>query len=66
MKGYLAYYGAPGKLRLDNDTDYTNKKNKKLSANNKIKWEHTVSETPEQNGVAERYIQTVAATAQRL
>ena len=65
FKEYLDEYGAPGTLRSDNGTEYTNKKFKRLSTNNKIKREYTVPETPEQNGVAERYNRTVVETARR-
>ena len=46
--------------------EYTNKNFKNFCTNNKIKFEYTVPETPEQNGVAERYNRTVVETARSL
>ena len=59
-------YIAPRILQSDNGTDYTNKNFKNFCTNNKIKTEYTVPETPQQNGVAERYNGTVVETAQSL
>ena len=66
FKKYLAENGTPRILRSDNGTEYTNKSFKQFCTNNKIKREYTVLETPEQNGVAERYNRTVAETARSL
>ena len=63
FKEYLADYGTPRKLRSDNGTEYTSRKFKQLCIKNKIRREHTVPETPEQNRVAERYNRTVVETA---
>ena len=63
FKEYIAECGTPRILRSDDDTEYTNKNFKKFCTNNKIKNEYTVPETPEQNGVAERYNRTVVETA---
>ena len=68
FKEYIAENGTPRILRSDNGTEYTNKSFKQFCTNNKIKreWEYTVPETPEQNGVAERYNRTVVKTARSL
>ena len=66
FKEYLAENGTPRILRSDNGTEYTNKSFKQFCTNNKIKREYTVPETPEQNGVAERYKRTVVETARSL
>ena len=66
FKEYIAECGTPRILRSDNGTEYTNKNFKKFCNNNKIKTEYTVPETPEQNGVAERYNRTVVETARSL
>ena len=66
FKECLAENGTPRILRSDNATEYTNKSFKQFCTDNKIKREYTVSGTPEQNGVAERYNRTVVATARSL
>ena len=66
FKEYIAECGTPRILQSDNGTEYTNKNFKKFCTNNKIKNEYTVPETPEQNGVAERYNRTVVETARSL
>ena len=67
FKEYIAENGTPRILRSDNGTKYTNKSFfKQFCNNNKIKQEHSVPETPEQNGVAERYNRTVVETARSL
>ena len=66
FKEYLADYGTPCVLRSDNGTDYKNRKFKKPCTNNKIKRDYTAAETPEQNGVAERYNRIVVETAEPL
>ena len=65
-KEYLAENGTPRVLRFDNGTEYTNNSFKHICFNNKIKQQYTVPETPEQNGVAERYNRTVVETARSL
>ena len=66
FREYIAENGTPRILRCDNGTEYTNKSLKQFCINNKIKREYTVLETPEQNGVAERYNRTVVETARSL
>ena len=66
FKEYIAECGTPQILRSDNGTEYTNKNFKNYCTNNKVKQEYTVPETPEQNGVAERYNRTVVETARSL
>ena len=66
IKAYLADYGTPRKLRSDNGSEYTNETFKQLCIKNEIRKEYTVPETPEQNGVAERYNRTVVETARSL
>ena len=63
FKEYIAENGTPRILRSDNGTEYTNKSFKLFCTNNKIKREYLDPETPEQNGVAERYNRTVVETA---
>ena len=53
-------------LWSENGTEHTNKSFNHFCNNNKIKREYTVPETPEQNGVAERYNRTVVETARSL
>ena len=65
FKEYLAENSTPGILRSDNGTEYTDKSFKQFCTNYKIKREYTVPETPEQNGVEERYYPTVVEAAQR-
>ena len=66
FKEYIAENGTPRILRSENGTEYTNKSFKQFCTNNKIKRQYTVPETPEQNGVAERYNRTVVETARSL
>ena len=66
FKDYLAEIDAPRILRSDNGTEYTNENFNQFCTNYKIKEEYTVPETPEQNGVTERYNRTVVETAQDL
>ena len=66
FKEYIAENGTPRILRSDNGTEYTNRSFKQFCINNKIQREYTVPETPEQNGVAERYNRTVVETARNL
>ena len=52
---YVAQYGRPKILRIDNGTEYKNKAFKKFCMSKEIARKNTVLETPEQNGVAERF-----------
>ena len=58
LKQYVAEEGVPEKLRSDNAKEYKSQSFEKFE--NKIKREFTVPETPQQNGVAERYNRTLA------
>ena len=51
----MAEFGTPRRLRTDNGAEYTANKFKDYCRDSKIKQEFTVPETPEQNGVAERF-----------
>ena len=54
FKEYVAQYGRPKILRTDNGTEYKNKALKKIFCISKeISRKNTVSETPEQNDVAD-------------
>ena len=66
FKEYIAENGNPRILRSDIGTAYTNKSFKQFCSNSKIRREYTVPETPEQNGVAERYNRTVVETTRSL
>ena len=66
FKEYVAQYGTPKILRSDNGTEYKNKAFKNFCIKNKIAREFTVPETPEQNGVAERFNRTVVEAARCL
>ena len=59
---YVAEEGAPRKIRSVNEKEYKSKDFVKFCFANKIKQEYTVPETQEQNGLAERYNRTLAAT----
>ena len=63
FKEYIAEHGVPQILRSDNGTEYTSKDFRRLCVENKIKQEFTVPETPEQNGLAERFNRTVVEMA---
>ena len=63
---YVAQYGRPRIWRTDNGTDYKNKAFKKFCMSNEIAPEFTFPETPEQNGVAERFNRTVVEAARCL
>ena len=56
FKEYVAEYGTPQRLRTDNGAEYTSKQFK----------EFTVPETPQQNGVAERFNRTVVEMGRSL
>ena len=60
LKQYVAEEGVPEKLRSDNAKEYKSQSFEKFCVENKIKREFTVPETPQQNGVAERYNRTLA------
>ena len=66
FKEYVAQYGPPKILRTDNGTEYKNKAFKKFCVRKEISREYTIPETPEQNGVAERFNRTVVETARCL
>ena len=53
-------------LRTDNGTEYKNRAFKKFCISKEIAREFTVPETPEQNGVAERFNRTVVEAARCL
>ena len=59
FKEFVAQYGRPKVLRTDNGTEYKNKAFKKFCMSKEIALEFTVPETPEKNGVAERFNRTV-------
>ncbi|CAB4002240.1 Retrovirus-related Pol poly from transposon TNT 1-94 [Paramuricea clavata] len=59
FKEYVAEYGIPQRLRTDNGAEYTSKQFMDYCRDSKIKQEFTVPETPQQNGVAERFNRTV-------
>jgi hypothetical protein len=59
FKEYVAEAGTPQRLRTDNGAEYTAKQFKDYFRDSKIKQEFTVPETPQQNGVAERFNQTL-------
>jgi transposase InsO family protein len=59
FKEYVAEAGTPQILRTDNGAEYTAKQFKDYFRDSKIKQEFTVPETPQQNGVAERFNQTL-------
>ena len=63
FKEHIAVSGTPCILRSDNGTNYTIKTFTNFCTNNKIKREYTVTQNPEQNGVAEQYNRTVVETA---
>ena len=63
FKEYVAQYGQPKNLRTDNGTEYKNKAFKNFCISKEIAREFTVSETPEQNGVAECFNRTVVEAA---
>ena len=66
FKEYIAENGTPRILRSDNGTEYTNKNFNHFCTNNKMKQEYNLPETPEQNGVSERYNRTVVETVRSL
>ena len=55
FKEYVAENGTPRTLRSDNGAEYTSRKFKEFCRDSKVKQEFTVPETPQQNGVAERF-----------
>ncbi len=59
FKEYVAETGTPRRLRTDNGAEYTSKKFREFCRDSKIKQEFTVPETPQQNGVAERFNRTL-------
>ena len=59
FKEYVAENGTPRTLRTDNGAEYTTGKFKQFCRDSKIRQEFTVPETPQQNGVAERFNRTL-------
>ena len=59
FKEYVAEAGTPRQLRSDNGAEYTSKQFMKFCRDSKINQEFTVPETPQQNGVAERFNRTL-------
>ena len=59
FKEYVAENGTPRTLRTDNGAEYTAGKFKQFCRDSKIRQEFTVPETPQQNGVAERFNRTL-------
>ena len=59
FKEYVAENGTPRTLRSDNGAEYTSRKFKEFCRDLKVKQEFTVPETPQQNGVAERFNRTL-------
>ena len=66
FKEYVAESGSPRRLRTDNGAEYTAKKFTDYSRDSKIKQEYTVPETPQQNGVAERFNRTLVEMGRSL
>lgn len=65
-KGYVAESGTPRRLRTDNGAEYTSKQFKDYRRDSKIKQEFIVPETPQQNGVAERFNRTLVEMGRSL
>jgi transposase InsO family protein len=63
---YVNEYGAPKRLRSDNGGEYISEKFEEFCRGRGIHREYTVPETPEQNGVAERYFRTSVEMARCL
>ena len=59
FKEYVVETGAPRKLRTDSGTELTSKQFRDYCRESKVKQEFTVPETPQQNGVAERFNRTL-------
>ena len=66
FKEYVAESGTPQRLRTDNGAEYTSKQFKDYCRDSKIKQEFTVPETPQQNGVAERFNRTLVEMGRSL
>ena len=66
FKEYVAESGSPRRLRTDNGAEYTAKKFTDYCRDSKIKQEYTVPETPQQNGVAERFNRTLVEMGRSL
>ena len=66
FKEYVAEFRAPRRLRTDNGAEYTAKKFKDYCRDSRIKQEFTVPETPQQNGVAERFNRTLVEMGRSL
>ena len=66
FKEFLAEIGTPKVLRTDNGGEYVSADFRKVCTDNKIRQEFTVPETPEQNGIAERFNRTLVEMARCL
>ena len=66
FKEYVAESGTPQRLRTDNGAEYTSKQFKDYCRDSKIKQEFPVPETPQQNGVAERFNRTLVEMGRSL
>ena len=66
FKEYVAESGSPRRLRTDNGAEYTSRKFTDYCRDSKIKQEYTVPETPQQNGVAERFNRTLVEMGRSL
>ena len=64
LKEYITDDGTLSILLSNNGTENKNESFNHFCTNNKIKRDSNVPETPEQNGVAERYTRSVVKTAQ--
>ena len=60
LKQYVGEESVPEKFRSDNAKKYKSQSFEKFCVENLMKRELTVPETPQQNGVAERYNRTLA------
>ena len=66
FKEYVAEFGTPRRLITDNGAEYTAKKIKDYCRELRIKQEFIVPETPQQNGVAERFNRTLVEMVRSL
>ena len=66
FKEYLAEVGCLKVLRSDDGSEYTGRQFRQLRIDNKVRQEFTVPETPEQNGIAERFNRTLVEMARCL
>ena len=66
FKKYIAQHGRSRNLGTDNGTEYKKNLKKKFCISKQIARKITVTETPEKNGVAERFNRTVVEVARCL